>query len=197
MVFTKLGLDLLVSLPGVVGSAPKAEPADGQKLWPTLQGLVAEALERAAVARAEEGAALHADLIARANAARESLAAISQALPEAMARFRDRFRQRIEQLMQESGLAVAEDALCREIILSAERYDVSEEITRLGAHLDRLSETIEEPTPVGRKLEFLAQEMFREVNTMASKACDASLTDVILGLKEEIDKVREQAANVE
>ncbi|MCK6478560.1 MAG: DUF1732 domain-containing protein, partial [Phycisphaerales bacterium] len=113
--------------------------------------------------------------------------------------YEQRLRQRIEAMLKEAQVKVDAVDLIREIAVYAERTDIAEEISRLGGHLEQFADLLKPDSdkPVGRTLDFLAQEMLREANTIASKSPDAGISRLIVEVKGAIDRIKEQAANVE
>jgi len=118
-------------------------------------------------------------------------------VPDALHEYSNRLLERINALLADAAGRIAPPDLAREVALSTERSDISEEISRLGSHLDQFDSTLAEATDAGRKLEFLAQEMHREANTMGGKANDAELSNLIIEIKAAVDKIKEQVPNVE
>lgn len=167
----------------------------GEALWEALRPAVAAALEELAAVRAREGAALAADLGAR----RARLLELAAGLRARAAVLPTRFAQRLQERLGEHGqrLAIDPARLAQEVALMAERLDVSEELVRLDTHLGHLGEILKGGGPVGRKLDFVIQEIGRELNTVASKAQDAEMAALVIDAKAELEKLREQAQNVE
>jgi uncharacterized protein (TIGR00255 family) len=147
--------------------------------------------------REREGQALGQDLRSRLGQARALAAQIGARVPEAVASQRRRLRERIERLTAESGLQLDAGRLEQEIALLADRTDIAEELTRLGSHCGQLDSLLGSVDAVGRKLDFLLQELAREANTIGAKAQDASIAHLVVDLKAEIERMREQAQNVE
>jgi uncharacterized protein (TIGR00255 family) len=162
---------------------------------------VTELTEAAAAAvkalREAEGARLAADLDARLGAIEKELAAVESRAPARLLEQRDRLREQVRELAAQ--VDVDEDRLAREVAYLAERWDVNEEIVRFRSHVDLFREALaaDGSEPVGKRLGFLAQEMQREANTIASKANDAAMARSAIALKEEIERIREQVENVE
>jgi uncharacterized protein (TIGR00255 family) len=186
----------LLALPGVVSVA---DPIAGHHdaVLPVIEGAVDDALEALRAMQAREGDHLRVELGAIAVDLETWLAEIAQALPAAAAQNRDRYRARVIELL--AGLEVEVDAgdLWREAALLAERADVTEELGRLRGHLVQFRRLLEEGGRVGRRLDFLTQEMFREANTMASKLNRSELSQKVVDAKAEIDRLREQTQNIE
>lgn len=147
--------------------------------------------------REAEGERLAADLVARLDAIEVELTAVAARAPERLVEQRDRLREQVRELSYQ--VDVDEDRLAREIAYLAERWDVNEEVVRFRSHVELFRETLaaDGSEPVGKRLGFLAQEMQREANTIASKANDAQMARSAVTLKEEIERVREQVENVE
>lgn len=145
--------------------------------------------------RLREGEALMEDLLARRLSLAGLISRITERSPQAVAENGARFKTRVMQLAGESG--VDEGRLTQEIALMADRWDINEELVRFNSHLKQLDETLEMNEPIGRKLDFLIQELNREVNTIGSKANDAEITSFIVELKAELEKFREQVQNIE
>jgi uncharacterized protein (TIGR00255 family) len=145
--------------------------------------------------REKEGRHLAADLTARLDLLTAGAAAIRQAAPEAIKRYREQLQTRI----REAGLELpAEDErLLKEVVLFADRSDISEELTRLESHFRQFRDCLKSSEPVGRTLDFLAQEMNREINTIGSKANAAEISQHVVILKAELEKIREQVQNIE
>jgi len=190
----ELKIDEPVTL-GTVGAylgASHGSALSGESLWELLRPVVATALKELTAMRTREGAALAVDLAARRSRLRE-LAAILRAraatLPE-------KFAQRLQERLA-GQVAIDPGRLAQEVALMAERLDVSEELVRLETHLEHLGEILKGEGAVGRKLDFVVQEIGRELNTVASKAQDAEMAAVVIDAKAELEKLREQAQNVE
>ena len=186
-------LDALVRL-GIIGEESESDISI-ETAWAAAEPAVKEALQAFLTLRAEEGANLRADLLARINTLRqyrEQLIARAAGVP---ARYREQLLKRLE----ESGLPLPADdeRIIKEIALFADRCDVSEETTRLASHLDQFERICDKQEAVGRTLDFLCQEIFRELNTTGSKANDAELAQLVVTAKTELEKIREQVQNVE
>lgn len=188
----------ILSLPDVLVS-PSGLPMDEaqQKLWndALLQGLE-QALEGLIQMRSREGSFLAKDIEQRLDRLQLLHREMTELAPEVPEEYRKRLRQRIESL-DDGSLAVDEHIFGMEVALFAERSNVDEELIRLHSHLEQCRELLHQKSPVGRKLDFLIQEMNREVNTIGSKANHLTLVNRVVEMKAELEKIREQAANVE
>ena len=186
-------LDALVRL-GII-----AEESEGdippETAWAAAEPAIKEALQAFLTLRAEEGANLRADLLGRINTLREYREQLIARVSGVPARYREQLMKRLE----ESGLPLPADdeRIIKEIALFADRCDVSEETTRLLSHLDQFENICDKQEAVGRTLDFLCQEIFRELNTTGSKANDAELAQLVVTAKTELEKIREQVQNVE
>jgi uncharacterized protein (TIGR00255 family) len=162
-----------------------------------VEDLVQAAGSALTALREAEGIRLAADLEARLSAIDAQLDAVAARAPARLLEQRDRLRQQIKELTEQ--VDVDEDRLAREIAYLAERWDVNEEVVRFRSHVELFREALaaDASEPVGKRLGFLAQEMQREANTIASKANDSAIARAAVALKEEIERVREQVENVE
>jgi uncharacterized protein (TIGR00255 family) len=160
-----------------------------------VQQAIAEAIAQMQAMRLQEGAALQKDLIARIDGLDEQLAEVEARAPYRVSEARTRLRERLEDLLNDDRLNP--DRLEQEIAYIADRLDITEECVRLHAHLSAFREALAAEEPVGRKLNFLVQEIHREVNTIGSKANDAEVAHLGVSMKEEVEKIREQIANIE
>lgn len=168
---------------------------DPETVRPAVEGAVRAAVESHTAMRTHEGLALRADLEARIGtmrAIREKIAVRAPLVPVA---YRDALRRRVAELS--APLAEDDPTLAREVAVLADRCDIAEELTRLAAHFDHAIALFDGPEPAGRKLDFLAQEMNRESNTIGSKANDADITACVIDLKALVETFREQVQNLE
>jgi uncharacterized protein (TIGR00255 family) len=147
--------------------------------------------------RAEEGATMAADLAANAASIAKELDAIEVRAPLVAEGYRTRLSDRLAKTLAEYEVTLQPGDLIREISIYAERSDISEEIVRLRSHLEQFSATLKLPESSGRKLEFLVQEMFRETNTIGSKANDVEISMHVIEIKGAIERIREMIQNVE
>ncbi len=187
-------LEALLRCPGVLQTgAPAADP---ESFWPLVSTALEAAITTFNEMRGREGLALARDLGERIGQMRGALARIRAQAPEVTRRFREQLLQRIR-LAGLENVSAEDERVLKEVVFFADRSDINEEVTRLDSHFCQFDVTIRSAEPVGRKLDFLAQEMNREINTIGSKANDALIaTDVVL-LKTELERFREQAQNVE
>lgn len=181
----------LLSLPGVL----KVEPMD-ERLKAAREAfakLLPEACDNLVQMRSREGEALDSELRELCGVVSSSLESVVDRAPEVSKQYEARLKARIEQLLPEAEPV----DIVREVASYAERCDVNEEISRLSGHVEQFLATLDEDGPVGRKLDFIAQEMLREANTIASKSPDADLSRAAIEAKAAIDRMKEQVQNVE
>jgi len=187
-------LDQLVRAPGVFQT--DEELAEAESLWPAVEKALKQALVALVKMRDREGAHLGQDLAARVAIMRRCADQIQKQAPEAAERYRQQLIERIKSAGLEAP-AADDERLLKEVVFFADRSDISEELTRLQSHFKQFDDCAKSKEPVGRMLDFLAQEMNREVNTIGSKANDARISRDVVTLKAELEKFREQAQNVE
>lgn len=162
-----------------------------------LRLAIERALEAMEAMRAREGAAIAEELVARTAEVERRVAEIVDALGRAREAARRRAREKVARVLAESAVAMDERRLEAEILLLAERIDVAEEVARLGSHAAQFRAAIDAKEPVGRRLDFLLQEMLREANTLGAKAQDAEVSQTVVAIKVELERMREQTQNVE
>jgi uncharacterized protein (TIGR00255 family) len=187
-------LDLLLRVPGVLED--EEDLADAEEFWRTVEQALSGALDALVKMREREGSHLAKDLRKRMAVMRQSVDRISKAAPRMVERYREQLRERI----QSAGLETPppdDERLMKEVVYFADRSDISEEITRLQSHFKQFDDLLKSGEPIGRTLDFLAQEMNREVNTLGSKANDSVISREVVVMKAELEKFREQVQNVE
>lgn len=189
-------LDSLLLLPGVVDE-DTAGKANAEEHWPLIERTLAEALGNLDRMRAEEGRAMTSDLRANGRAVATCLEEIQRRAPLVAEGYRVRLEERLRKILAEYDLKFDPADVIKEVGLFAERSDISEEIVRLRSHLDQFDALLDSSESAGRKLEFLTQEMFREVNTIGSKANDVEISRQVIEIKAAIERIREMIQNVE
>ena len=191
-----VGLEVLLQLPGAVDEQVRAsfEPHED---WPAIEPVLREALAAVNKMRIEEGKALLADLSANGQAVEKFLEDIIQRAPSVSVSYRERLQQRVNKALNELNVTLEPADLVREVSLFVDRSDISEEAVRLRSHLQQYAEALMLEESSGRKLEFIVQEMGREVNTIGSKANDAEISRYVVEIKSALERIREQIQNVE
>jgi uncharacterized protein (TIGR00255 family) len=193
----RVDIGALMALPGVVIHDTGEERLKSARA--VLVTLVDEACNKLQVMRDREGKMLLTDLHKHRRVIAEHLAVVKARVPVTVQLYQERLRQRMQTLLAESGTAVQDEDLLREVAVFAERTDIAEEVARLEGHLAQFTEIIdsEDGEPSGRTLDFLSQELLREANTIASKCLDVEISRRIVEIKGAIDRIKEQAQNVE
>jgi len=191
-----VSLESLLLLPGVVdesclGGSMAAED------WPAIRETLEAAIDNMDRMRLEEGRAMAADLEVNARAAAACLDVIQQRGPLVVDAYRARLEDRLRKTLVEFQIALDPADLIKEVSLYGERIDISEEIVRLRSHLEQFRGLLDLPECSGRKLEFLTQEMFREANTIGSKASDVEISRQVIEIKAAIERIREMIQNIE
>ena len=193
-VVDRMGVAELLAMPGVIRTVEAA--AVEQDAAAPLLAAAGRAADAALAMREAEGDALARELRARLANASAIIAEIAGRAGEVQRAVRERMRVRAEQVRAETGL-LDEARLYHEVALAAEKLDVSEELARLASHVEQFLSAFASDEPVGRRLDFLTQELAREANTLGAKAGDAPLAHRVVDLKTEIDRIREQVQNIE
>jgi uncharacterized protein (TIGR00255 family) len=187
-------LDQVLRAPGVFQT--DEELAGTEDLWPVVERALKQALAALLKMREREGAHLAEDLTARIGVMKKSVEQIQKQAPTTAENYRQNLLARIKSAGIEN-IATNDERLLKEIVLFADRSDISEELTRLQSHFKQFEDCRKSKEPVGRTLDFLAQEMNREINTIGSKANDAIISREVVTLKTELERFREQVQNVE
>ncbi len=191
----RIDLVSLLQLPGVCEPPPLEDicQATRDRFLELVQKALAELLKM----RCSEGEALGAELLNQCEVVESNLAAIQARSGEVVKDYHTRLAARVQELVNAGRVNIDADDLAREVAIFAERCDINEEISRLTAHLQQFRQAVDSAEPAGRKLDFIAQEMLREANTIASKANDAEIGRTIVEVKTAVDRIKEQVANVE
>ncbi len=190
-----LRIDLagLMQLPGVC-EPPTMDP---ELVLPTLMDLVDQAIEGALQMRQQEGQKLADDLLNRCDELETALSAIDKRAPDVVKEYRDRLTARIAELLEGVRVTSDDEAIAREAAFFADRCDIAEELQRLTTHIEHFRKGVRGNDSAGRKLDFIAQEMLREANTIGSKANDAEIAALVVTMKAAIDRIKEQVQNAE
>ena len=168
---------------------------DEDAVWTAVQPVLDAALARFVEMRRVEGARMREDVLSRAHTIRQAVAVVEQHSPETVRVHMEKVENRIRELL--NGVPVDEARLLNEAAIFADKVAVAEETVRLNSHLDQLEQLLNSDEAVGRKLDFLVQEINRETNTIGSKCSDLNLTRIVVDIKAEIEKIREQIQNIE
>lgn len=188
-----ISVSLVSRFPDVIFTEEKEENIE--EIWALLEEAVKEASLKMLDMKKAEGTSLKNDMLQK----KEGIIALVERIRErdrlVIPLYKERLVKRIEELLEK--VPVDESRLALEVAMYTDKASIDEELTRLSSHMEQLENFLKEEEPVGRKLDFLAQEMNREANTMASKSVDIEITNIVLAIKNEIEKIREQMQNIE
>jgi uncharacterized protein (TIGR00255 family) len=184
---------MLAGLPGVVSE--EESRADEELLWQSIEGALSAALGRLVEMREREGKVLAEDILARLNRIERLVSDIQARAPLMVEQYRQKLDSRIREILPAGALD--ETRLAMEVALYADRADISEEIVRVGSHLEQLRCALASDEAVGRRMDFLIQEINREINTIGSKAADVEVSGMVVRVKSELETIREQVQNIE
>jgi uncharacterized protein (TIGR00255 family) len=187
-------IGMVLQAPGVMRFAE--ESVEPNALWPTIEKAVAGALVELLKMREREGKHLAKDLIHRLKVVRQSLKEVRKLHPAVVGKYRAALLERISKIGVD-GIEPNDERVIREVAFFADRSDVSEELTRLESHLAQFAHHLRKDEPVGRTLEFITQEISRELNTLGAKAADGEISRHVVACKAEVEKIREQIQNLE
>ncbi len=178
----------------------QVEPVDAEIVDEEREALLAivrEAFAQMSAMREREGAALRDDIAARIRLMRDLRERLAAHRDEVRAELLASYQQRVQEIAAQAGVDVAQDRIAQEVVIMVEKGDIAEELMRLGHHLEQIEKAVAGREPAGKKLDFLSQEMIREINTMGSKSRSAAIRTLVVELKTEVERIREQVQNVE
>ena len=186
----------LRTLIGVKGGIYTAESElDLAEIWSIMDGALNDSLDSLARMKEAEGRLLYDDFTARLGVVADCVASIKSRLPEVVNNYQERLSSRIRELT--GGMECDESRLIQEVAIMAEKTDITEEIVRLESHMEQFRIMLGSDEPIGRKMDFLLQEMHREINTIGSKSSDLAISGTVIEMKTELAKLREQVQNIE
>ena len=171
------------------------QSVDEDALWAVLEAPLREACEKFTQSRAREGENLKNDLIAKLDALDEKVSQVEARSPEVVDSYREKLEAKVHELLEDSQ--IEDSRIAAEVVLFSDKICNDEETVRLHSHIQGMKKMLEEKEGIGRKLDFMAQEMNREANTILSKSSDLIISNIAIDLKTEIEKIREQVQNVE
>jgi uncharacterized protein (TIGR00255 family) len=189
----EITIGTILQAPGVMRSPEHT--LDGEQAWPALEQALAVALGDLVKMREREGKHLAKDLIHRLKVLRKEIKEVRALYPDVVKKYRTALLERIEKAGL--NLPIEDERLLKEVTFFADRSDISEELTRLESHLAQFAHHLRKNEPVGRTLEFITQEIFRELNTLGAKSNDAAISQHVVACKSELEKIREQIQNLE
>ena len=188
--------DHLLALPGVFEERDAAK-VDHSVVWPIVERALDESLAGLVQMREEEGTATAEDFRIQLKTIADRLDAVGERAPLVVEEYRSRLNERVAAILAEKDIVLDPADLLREVSVFAERSDISEEIARLRSHLEQFEQLLSSDESLGRKLEFVTQEMFRETNTIGSKGNDVEIARAVIDMKAAIERIREQVQNIE
>ncbi len=188
-----ISISLLARYPDIISLEKKED--DIEEIWTGLKGLVEIALEGIVKMRTEEGEKLVEDIILKVDTISKLLYTIETKAPLVVIEYKNKLEKRIDELVQRED--IDETRIANEVAIFADKASIDEEIVRLRSHLAQIKETFKLDEPIGRKLDFIIQEMNREANTIASKSTDLETVNCVIDIKNLIEKIREQVQNIE
>lgn len=191
-----LDVGTLLALPGVCES-PEIADEQRERDAAIVRQLTEKALDKLIQMRVREGESLRDDLVNHCDQIRTLVGEIAERAPLVVQEYKQKLLDRIKLLMADSPVETDSESLSREVALFADRCDINEEVSRLGAHLDQFLELCHSDEHTGRKLDFLTQEMIRETNTIGAKSNDSAITRRVVEIKGGIERLKEQVQNVE
>jgi uncharacterized protein (TIGR00255 family) len=171
------------------------EEDDLPGFWEKLEPVLEQALAKMTEMRANEGEALWRDLVERLSIIQGCLDGISMRVPQVVMEYKKRLSERVREMVE--GIEIDEVRLVQEVAIMADKSDITEEIVRLGSHIRQFYDMMDSQEAIGRKVDFLIQEMNREVNTLGSKSSDTEVSRQVIEMKSELSKLREQVQNIE
>jgi uncharacterized protein (TIGR00255 family) len=189
-----VNIESLLRLPGVVS---ENSTFDYEALWPKIESVANESLKRLAEMRAKEGASMQQDMLSNCDSIADHLGKIEALAPQIVENYSKRLTDRLNAILEKYDITVQPTDVIREIGIFSERGDISEEIVRLGTHIDHFREIMADKGSNGRKLDFLIQEILRETNTIGSKANDSTVANHVVEIKTAIERMREMVQNIE
>ena len=190
---TKITAEALAKYPEVVTLEEVQQ--DEEVWWELLEAALRQAAEKFVETRTIEGANLKKDLLGKLDQMAADVAFIERRSPQIIAEYRAKLEEKVKEFLEDS--AIEENRIAAEVTLYADKIAVDEEIVRLQSHISSMTDVLESDESIGRKLDFMAQEMNREANTILSKSSDVDLADHAIELKTNVEKVREQIQNIE
>ncbi len=188
-----LTLSKLIKLPDIFNV--QKTPDDEEQVWKDVEEVAFEAIEKFVEMRSVEGEKLRSDVLEKTQLILEMVTEVERLSPKTVENYRERLFRKLSDILD--GKDIDQQRILTEAAVFAEKIAVDEETVRLRSHISQLRDMMDSKDPIGRKLDFLVQEMNREVNTIGSKAQDLEITKLVVEMKAELEKIREQIQNIE
>ncbi len=176
---------------------PRRAEEDIEQIWAEVSPFVFDALEKFNLMRLAEGENLKADLLQKEQNIKDLVKSIAEQSEKCTRAYHDKFTARIQKILSDNSIVLDEQRVLTECAIYADKVEIDEELVRLASHFESFESILEESEPIGRKLDFLMQEMNRETNTIGSKCSDADIARTVVAVKCELEKIREQIQNIE
>jgi len=190
-----LSLSHLVPVVRGLTTSPKEERYTPEEFWEPFKEALDKAIDNLLVMRAEEGQELYKEILKRLRNIRQLLEEVKERIDEVVAEYKKKLSKRISELL--ANEKIEGDRLNMEVAIFAEKSDITEEVVRLTSHLEQAEQTLNTEGSIGKRLDFLSQELNRELNTIASKTTSIKIIQNVIAMKDELEKIREQVQNVE
>ena len=190
-----ISVSMIANLPDIFMIEKTEE--NQEVFWDILHNPLQEALKQLLSMRQKEGALLKENILDKIEFIEKRITDLEANLPIITKEYKQKLEKRVNELLQEQNIKIDEVRLATEVAIFADRTNIDEEIVRLRSHLFQLKHTLELKEPVGRKIDFIIQEMNREINTIGSKSSDVYITSIVVDVKSELEKIREQIQNIE
>ena len=189
----EIPLNMIAGLKGAI--IPSEVEMDMEAAWKEIEKTLDHSIDALIETREKEGEAIYRDFLSRLDIIKDYLNSVKSRVPTVLLEYKKRLSDRVKELT--NGIEIDESRLCQEVAIMAEKSDITEEIVRFESHIGQFYEMLESSGAIGRKIDFLLQEMNREVNTIGSKSSDAEISYNVIEIKNELSRLREQAHNIE
>lgn len=190
-----VNIESLLSLPGIVDN--NVDESHNEIVWPAAEQATTEAINKFNEMRKTEGQVMHKDMIANVELIAQRLEKVKQFAPQVIDGYAKRLTERINSLLKSNDISIDPSAVIKEVGVFADKVDISEEVVRLGSHVEQFEQIAGAEVGDGKKLDFLVQEMLRETNTIGSKANNVEIASQVIEIKTAIERIREMVQNVE
>lgn len=192
-IIDNISVSLIARFPEIITLEKKEE--DLEEIWKNLKYPLNDAVDALVSMREKEGKKLHEDIVSKCESIEELVNKVEERAPFVVEDYKDRLENRLQELLENAN--IEENRIATEVAVFADKASIDEELVRLNSHIIQLKETLKKEEPIGRKLDFIIQEMNREANTICSKASDLQIINLVINIKNYIEKIREQTQNIE
>jgi uncharacterized protein (TIGR00255 family) len=192
-IIDNISVSLIARFPEIITLEKKEE--DLEEIWKNLKYPLNDAVDALVSMREKEGKKLYEDIVSKCESIEELVNKVEERAPFVVEDYKDRLENRLQELLENAN--IEENRIATEVAVFADKASIDEELVRLNSHIIQLKETLKKEEPIGRKLDFIIQEMNREANTICSKASDLQIINLVINIKNYIEKIREQTQNIE